>query len=172
MIGEVKMVANEEVPDGHLECNGQAVSKSTYADLFDSIGYRYGHVNNDDFKVPDIRGIIVRGWDHGAGNDPDVNGREPAGEIVAIQGTARDQDDVLRSIGGDQIDRVKVGMKVTDATANAFVGTVVTSIDKTLNIINFSQESGLSEEAVVFLQLQFVGNHVGTKQDDAVQDHR
>jgi microcystin-dependent protein len=41
------------VPSGFLECNGQSVSTSTYADLFAVIAYTYGG-SGASFNVPDL----------------------------------------------------------------------------------------------------------------------
>lgn len=44
------------VPNGWLECNGQAVSRSTYADLFAEIGVAFGAGNGTTtFNLPDFR---------------------------------------------------------------------------------------------------------------------
>lgn len=40
--GFVKESADDTVPSGFLECNGQAVSRTTYSELFDLIGTTYG----------------------------------------------------------------------------------------------------------------------------------
>jgi microcystin-dependent protein len=68
--GDVKMVAYQTVPEGWLECDGAAVSRTTYADLFAAIGTTYGVGNGSTtFNVPDTRGEFIRGWDHGRGVD-------------------------------------------------------------------------------------------------------
>lgn len=60
-------------PTGFLECNGQAVSRTTYADLFALIGVKYGAGDNlSTFNVPDYRGRFLRVQDSGAGRDPDA----------------------------------------------------------------------------------------------------
>ena len=41
-------------PSGFLECNGQSLSTSTYADLFAVIGYTYGG-SGASFNVPDLQ---------------------------------------------------------------------------------------------------------------------
>lgn len=55
-------------PDGYLFCAGQAVSRSTYSDLFDVIGTAAGAGDGSTtFNLPDYRGRV------GAGRD-DMNG--------------------------------------------------------------------------------------------------
>jgi microcystin-dependent protein len=44
------------IPSGFLECNGQAVSRSTYASLFTVIGTTYGSGNGSTtFDLPDLQ---------------------------------------------------------------------------------------------------------------------
>ena len=63
-------VAVATVPTGYLECNGAAVSRTTYAALFAIIGTNYGTGNGSStFNLPDLRGEFVRGFDNGRGAD-------------------------------------------------------------------------------------------------------
>lgn len=49
-------------PTGWLECDGSAVSRSTYAELFAYVGTTFGVGNGSTtFNVPDMRGLFVRG---------------------------------------------------------------------------------------------------------------
>ena len=68
--GEIKMWSTNTPPTGYLECNGAAVSRTTYATLFAVIGTTYGAGDGSTtFNLPDTRGYFIRGWDHGAGVD-------------------------------------------------------------------------------------------------------
>jgi microcystin-dependent protein len=50
------------IPTGFLLCNGQAVSRTTYADLYTAIGTAYGNGDGSTtFNVPDLRGTFLRG---------------------------------------------------------------------------------------------------------------
>jgi len=79
-------------PSGWLECNGAAVSRETYANLFTAIRTRYG-VGDDSstFNLPDLRGEFVRGFDNGRGVDAD---RDSDGALGLSQG------DAIRNITG------------------------------------------------------------------------
>ena len=69
--GMVMYFANSTAPGGWLECNGAAVSRLTYADLFDAIGTVYGSGDGaSTFNLPDLRGQFVRGWNNNASVDP------------------------------------------------------------------------------------------------------
>ncbi|CCG42195.1 phage tail protein [Magnetospirillum molischianum] len=69
-IGEVAAFARSAAPDGWLKCNGAAVSRTTYADLFAAIGATFGAGDGSTtFNLPDLRGEFVRGVDDGRGVD-------------------------------------------------------------------------------------------------------
>lgn len=55
--GGIIMWSTATVPTGYLECNGQAVSRLTYAPLFAKISIIYGAGDGSTtFNVPDMRG--------------------------------------------------------------------------------------------------------------------
>lgn len=74
-IGIVSMFGGTSVPTGFLACDGSSVLRATYADLFAVIGTAWGAADGSHFNVPDMRGVFPRGWDNGAGRDPDAAGR-------------------------------------------------------------------------------------------------
>ena len=68
--GMIIAFANETPPPGWLECNGQELSRDTYAALYAAIRDRFGGDDKlNTFKVPDLRGEFIRGWDHGKNVD-------------------------------------------------------------------------------------------------------
>ena len=68
--GSVFCRAIATVPTGYLECNGAAVSRTTYSALFAIIGTAYGAGNGSStFNLPDLRGEFIRGFDNGRGVD-------------------------------------------------------------------------------------------------------
>ena len=72
--GSVHMMATTTVPSGYLKCNGAAVSRATYADLFAIIGTAHGAGDGSStFELPDLRGEFVRGWDDSRGVDSGRN---------------------------------------------------------------------------------------------------
>lgn len=57
--------ATMRVPNGWLMCNGQAVSRTTYADLFALLGTTYGAGDGSTtFNVPDLRGRMIIAQDN------------------------------------------------------------------------------------------------------------
>ena len=72
--GSVHLMASTTDPSGYLKCNGAAVSRTTYADLFAEIGTAFGAGDGSStFNVPDLRGEFVRGWDDSRGVDSGRN---------------------------------------------------------------------------------------------------
>ncbi len=69
--GRMEMWGGAVAPEGTLECDGSEVLKVTFPALFAAIGNTWGVASDDDyFVLPDMRGRMFRGWDHGAGRDP------------------------------------------------------------------------------------------------------
>lgn len=67
----------ENIPAGWLLCDGSAVSRSAYANLYNAIGVAWGTGDGaTTFNLPDLRGMFLRGM---AGSDtvadPDANTR-------------------------------------------------------------------------------------------------
>lgn len=74
-----------KVPSGYLVCNGQAVSRTTYAGLYAVIGTKYGTGNGSStFNVPDLsdgNGRFIR-----AGFTDSVIGTKQSDQIRNIKG--------------------------------------------------------------------------------------
>lgn len=69
-IGAVSAFAMPTPPEGWLVCDGAAISRTDYADLFAAIGTHWGHGDQvSTFNLPDLRGEFVRGYDDGRGVD-------------------------------------------------------------------------------------------------------
>ena len=83
--GSVIYHAANAAPTGFIKANGATVSRTTYADLFASIGTLYGAGDGSStFEVPDLRGEFMRGFDDGRGVDASrVFGSAQADELKA-----------------------------------------------------------------------------------------
>ena len=58
------------IPPGYMLCDGSAISRTTYSNLFGVIGTTYGIGDGSTtFNLPDMRGRFARGLDSGAGRD-------------------------------------------------------------------------------------------------------
>jgi microcystin-dependent protein len=69
-IGMITPFAGSTAPTGWLLCYGQAVSRTTYANLFAVISTTYGTGDGSTtFNLPDLRGRAVAGLDNMGGTD-------------------------------------------------------------------------------------------------------
>jgi microcystin-dependent protein len=60
IIQHIKDDLQTNFPTKYLLCNGQSVSRTTYANLFSIIGTTYGSVNGSSFNVPDFQACFLR----------------------------------------------------------------------------------------------------------------
>lgn len=74
-IGEIKALAYPSVPplpEGVeiVPCDGRAISRTTYSQLFSTLGTAFGDGDGSTtFNIPDYRGLFLRGWSGGSGRD-------------------------------------------------------------------------------------------------------
>lgn len=71
-VGSIQPFAGEKtnVPNRWLLCDGTAISRSTYPQLFSIVGETYGAGDGSTtFNLPDLRGEFIRGFDDGRGID-------------------------------------------------------------------------------------------------------
>ena len=67
--GAVLSFAMTSAPTGWLECDGAAISRTSYATLFAAIGETFGTGDGaTTFNLPDLRGVFVRGWANAKAN--------------------------------------------------------------------------------------------------------
>jgi microcystin-dependent protein len=73
--GLISAFGGTSAPTGWLACDGSAVSRTTYSDLFSAIGTTWGVGDGSTtFNVPDLRGAFLRGsGSHGTGTMADGN---------------------------------------------------------------------------------------------------
>ncbi len=95
--GATMFFAMSAAPTGWLECNGATVSRSTYNVLWLAIGTTYGAGDGSTtFKLPDLRGEFIRGWDRTRGIDSGRVFGSAQGDLIEnhthtvaiVQGTA------------------------------------------------------------------------------------
>jgi len=68
LVGEMKMYGGVAAPLGWLMCDGSAISRTTYANLFAVIGIAFGAGNGTTtFNIPDLRGRAPVGAGTGTG---------------------------------------------------------------------------------------------------------
>lgn len=64
---DIKIATSSTIQNGWLLCNGAAISRTTYANLFDKIGTTYGSGDGSTtFNIPDLRDRYIIGADTNA----------------------------------------------------------------------------------------------------------
>jgi len=64
VVGEVKTYAGATSPSGYLLCDGSAISRTIYEDLFNVISTTYGAGDESTtFNLPNLKGKIPVGYD-------------------------------------------------------------------------------------------------------------
>jgi microcystin-dependent protein len=62
--GTVMAFASSTAPAGYIKCNGAAISRTAYSDMFAVCSTTFGGGDGSTtFNVPDLRGEFLRGWD-------------------------------------------------------------------------------------------------------------
>lgn len=87
-VGTINAYGGTTAPDGWMLCQGQAISRTDYADLFAIIGTAFGTGDGSTtFNVPDLRGEFLRGAGtnshSGEGNGGIVGQHQNATRIIA-----------------------------------------------------------------------------------------
>ncbi len=95
-----KPVTNIEVL-GWMLCDGRWLNVFCYPELFSTLGYLYGRdvdaSGQSTFRIPDYRGVFLRGFDAGAGMDPDAASRlDPVGGARQVNTVGSRQCDAIQ----------------------------------------------------------------------------
>jgi microcystin-dependent protein len=99
--GTIKDWPSNTIPNGWLECGGQAVSRTTFAALFAVIGVTYGVGNGSTtFNLPDLRGRVTAGKDDMGGLIAD---RLVGGAPEGVDGA------MLGAVGGHKVHQLTIG---------------------------------------------------------------
>ena len=123
--GSVFCMAVATVPSGYLECNGAAVSRTTYSALFAIIGTAYGAGNGSStFNIPDLRGEFIRGFDNGKGTDSgrsiassQSGSNAPHNHSISLSGTTS-----TKSLTGG-IRKISEGFRANGSASGVFTKT-------------------------------------------------
>lgn len=99
-VGMIAFWLSDTIPYLWAECNGQAISRTTYSTLFNEIEDFYGPGDGTTtFQIPDLRGLFIRANDSSiangsAGRDEDVSLRTDRGDGTGsdFSGTFQDDD--------------------------------------------------------------------------------
>lgn len=92
--GMLMQFAGSSAPSGWLLCDGSAVSRTTYSDLFSEIGTTYGSGDGSTtFNVPDLRGRLPLGKDNMGGSSAN---RVTNSEADSLGGSEGDENKNLQ----------------------------------------------------------------------------
>lgn len=155
--GVVFPYAGATAPDGWLLCNGSAISRTTYAALFEAISTAHGTGDGSTtFNLPDYRGRFLRGRDGGAARDPNVATR-------TASGTGGNTGDNVGSIEGQATN--KNGLAVSGGTASR-TGNVSGGTASLTGTTTFSSSShqhdaplGVSDQVYISAKYGLGGNN-------------
>ncbi|KAB8031864.1 tail fiber protein [Fluviispira multicolorata] len=88
MTGQVIAFAGTDIPAGWLLCDGREFQQSQYPELFKVIKNIYGGNEAYTFKLPDYRGLFLRGMNGDRSDnlaDPDKDNRKGGNKIGSLQ---------------------------------------------------------------------------------------
>lgn len=89
-VGTIFFYSNRNEPEGAFFCDGRAISRTTYSNLFSVIGTTFGAGDGSTtFNIPDFRGDFIRVW----------NGSKGSGDVNRV--FASWQGDAIRNITGE-----------------------------------------------------------------------
>lgn len=103
--GSIISFAGAAAPAGFLICDGSAISRTDYADLFAVLGTTYGVGNGTTtFNIPDLRGEFIRGADAGKGTDPGrtLGSNQVASPVVGDDNLNAPDDFSMQVAGANQ----------------------------------------------------------------------
>ena len=152
----------ETCPYGYLPLEGGSVSRTTYAALFAVYGVTFGAVDGTHFTLPKFNGRVPRGWDHGAGVDPQAVYRINRGDGTTGDHIGTLQEDSVQGHGHDVGVRYAAGqvpgtlaLGLMDGGAGPSVGNYATnagmcSLDG-FGTVLYSTESRMKNIAVMYI---------------------
>jgi len=143
------------IPAGYLLCDGGAVNRSFYCNLFDAIGTTYGVGNGSTtFNLPDLRGEFIRGLDGGRGIDTDT---------MVLNGTRTNASITITGI--QDTTGLSVGMSVTGT--GIAVGATIASIVSNTSITLSAAATASGTSALTFSR----SRTLGSSQADMFKQH-
>jgi microcystin-dependent protein len=131
--GSVFAFTGNQIPEGWLLCNGLAISRSTYSNLFNIIGISHGRGDNlTTFNLPNYQGLFLRGRANGSGNDPNRTTRgalatggatgDNVGSYQDMDWKGFSQTNTGQNTRSYSHGPVYMGKSTTSFTGNLFVG--------------------------------------------------
>lgn len=83
-IGTIQAFAFCNIPNGWLPCDGRSLSITEYPLLYSVIGKIYGSYDSKNFKLPNLQGKFIRGWDNSGKIDKNRKFGSDQGDSIQI----------------------------------------------------------------------------------------
>lgn len=124
LTGEMKMYGGVAAPVGWLMCDGSAISRATYSNLFAVVGTAFGVGNGTTtFNIPDLRGRVPVGAGTGAGLTNRVLGSKFGEENHLLILSEAPSHAHTVGLYAQSINLDAAGLVPADSSHPAFVGT-------------------------------------------------
>lgn len=137
--GEIRIWTNASLPSGFLWCDGSAISRTTYADLFATVGTTFGVGDGaTTFNLPDLRGRVPVGQDD---MDNAVGTGGGAASRVTTAGSGVDGA-TLAAVGGAQNHTLVAGEMPVHTHTVTDPGHTHTEGGHTHNLLDISSGAG------------------------------
>jgi microcystin-dependent protein len=135
-VGAIKPWTKATAPDGYVLCNGAAISRTTYADLFAVISTTYGSGDGSTtFNVPQLQGKLPQGYDGNTYNLAGTGGANTVTVAVTNNQAATNATNQTVTITGS-IDNTSITTAqlashshTSDAKKNVISGTSLDSVN-------------------------------------------
>jgi len=147
--GSIMAFGGTTAPSGWLLCNGDSVSRTTYATLYAAISTAYGTASGSTFNVPDFRGRFLRGTTTDAARDPDYASRTASATGGNTGG----------NVGSFQVDAFKAHTHTlpTDSSGlNGDMQTITSTNGSDEGFLNPSGSTGGSETRPVNVTVNYI----------------
>ena len=100
-VGAIKPWGKSTAPAGYVLCDGTAISRTTYADLFAVIASTYGAGNGSTtFNVPNLQGKMPQGYDGSTYNMAGTGGANTVTVAVTDNQSVSSTDTLAVSVTG------------------------------------------------------------------------
>lgn len=137
-IGDIKHSVRSDDHAGWLKCDGRSLSRSTYGDLFLTIGTSFGSASGTTFNLPDAQGRVLGGVGAGAGLTPRNIGAKVGAETHTLTSAEMPSHTHSSNAVGGSLGLIKADGSSTAITGdssavepNIFAAPVALTIDAT-----------------------------------------
>ena len=141
--GVVMPYAGDTAPEGFLLCNGQAVSRTTYANLFTFIGTKYGAGDGSTtFNVPNLVNRFVEGGS--------ASGETKEAGLPNITGEVGIDDKMGEKLAGAIYHK---GDYDYDATSNSNKGGIIAGFDASRSSAVYGKSDTVQPASIIMMYI-------------------